>query len=344
MISLESHFGEALVEGHLAHAYLLVGEGGELVIRQLLLRLYCERERVCLECPACQKIIHGTHPDVRRIERSGTRIGIDQIRGLQRDARYEPLESSRKVYMIPEAESLSLEAANSLLKILEAPPPYVTFLLLARSLNLLPTIVSRCQIVRLKPLSTEQIKHELQVQGLSDEEISYLLAVMRGAPDRWARLLTEDLSRPLTERAEVLTQLSKLVSLEIVKVFAQAERLIPEREAALALIVSLRDLAPHEILELAQAFGKLPPKKIEFFVQEAARWHRDLLITTPRQDEAPIFTTDRRDELRAQRASWSTEQLAGNIAALERAPAALRGNANAQLLLESLLLRLAGWA
>jgi DNA polymerase-3 subunit delta' len=344
MIQLEAHFGEALTEDCLAHAYLLVGEGGELVVRQLLLRLYCERGTGCRECPSCQKIAHGAHPDARRLEKGGARIGIDQIREVQTDARYEPLESSRKVYVIPEAGSLSLEAANSLLKILEAPPPYVTFLLLAHSpQQLLPTIVSRCQVVRLKPLSTEEIQRELQTHGLGGEEISYLLAVVRGAPDRWTRLLAEDHPHPLAERDEVLAEISELAPLEILKVFAEAERLIAEREAALALVLSLGKLQPHEILELAQALAKLPPERIEFFIREAARWHRDLLViaTGQDQDEAPIFATDHREELRGQSARWSTEQLAESIAALERVSTAIHGNANVQLLLESLLLRLA---
>lgn len=345
MISLEAHFGEALTEGRLAHAYLLVGEGSDPVVRRLLLRLYCERGTGCRECPACHKIAHGAHPDVRRIEKGGTRIGIDRIREIQTDARYKPLESSRKAYVIPKAESLSLEAANSLLKILEAPPPYVTFLLLARSpQQLLPTIVSRCQVVRLKPLSTEEIQRELQSHGLGEEEISYLLAVVRGAPDRWARLLAEDSSSPLAECDEILAEISNLAPLKLLEVFAQAEGLIVEREAALALVISLSDLRPHEILELAQALAKLPPEKIEFFIREAARWQRDLLLTATGQDGASIFAADRREELRARSARWSAEQLVEGLAALERVPTAIHGNANVRLLLESLLLRLAGRA
>jgi DNA polymerase III gamma/tau subunit len=150
----------------------------------------------------------------------------------------------------------------------------------------------------------------------------------------------------LAERDEILAEISELAPLEILKAFTGAERLITEREAALALVISLGKLRPHEVLELAQALAKLSPEKIEFFIREAARWHRDLLViaTGQDQDEAPIFATDHREELRTESARWSAEQLAEGIAALERVPTAIHGNANVQLLLESLLLRLARWA
>jgi len=336
MISLEALWGEALRSGRLAHAYLLVGEGAALVARRFLLQLYCER--ACGKCPACIKVKHGTHPDVHWVVKSGKRIGIDQVRQLQRDARFRPLESSRKVYVIEGAEDLSPEAANSLLKILESPPPYVVFLLLADSLRLLPTIISRCQIIRLRPLSPSQVRGQLEAQGLSEDEIEYIMVLTYGAPRRLLRLLDKGVSGPLERKREVLARLSGLTASELLSSFGEAEGLIEEREAALELLKSLRSCRPHELLELAQALSKLPLGKLEFFLEEALRWLRDLLLI---EDGAQlIFNRDRLEELKEQR--WDEVELTYALDALEGAREALKGNANIQLLAESLLFRLAG--
>jgi len=122
-LTLESLLGRALQGGRvgLGHAYLLVGEGAEWAAHAFVARLLCERERGCGACAPCRKLRHDSHPDVRRLRRSGKRIGIDRVRELHQDARYPPLEALRKVYVIEETEALSPEAANSLLKMLEEP-------------------------------------------------------------------------------------------------------------------------------------------------------------------------------------------------------------------------------
>jgi DNA polymerase-3 subunit delta' len=340
MIPLETLLGEALSSGRLAHAYLLVGEGASLVARRFLLRLHCER--ACGECAACIKVQHGTHPDVHRVAKGGKRIGIDQVRQLQRDARFRPLESSRKVYVIEGAEDLSPEAANSLLKILESPPPYVVFLLLARSLRLLPTITSRCQILRLKSFSHSQMREEFRTRGFDEAEIEYIAALTQGTPWRFLRLLEEDLSRPLERKAELLVRLSGLTALELLSSFSEAEGLVEEREAVLELLRSLRGCKPYELLEIAQALSKLPPEKLGFFLEEALRWVRDLALIGEDCSEELLFNRDRWEELKEQRPSWGEDELSQALDALEGAHEALKGNANIQLFAESLLFKLAG--
>jgi len=293
-LTLESLLGRALQGGRvgLGHAYLLVGEGAEWAAHAFVARLLCERERGCGACAPCRKLRHDSHPDVRRLRRSGKRIGIDRVRELHQDARYPPLEALRKVYVIEETEALSPEAANSLLKMLEEPPAYVVFLLLARTLNVWPTVLSRCQVLKLRPPSADELR------------------------ERW--------------RAQ-----------------AQAEDEVARREAALRVFAGLREHAPrpHERLELAQALSKLDPEQLGCALQEALRWYRDvwLLAQARAQAQAPsldLFNADRAEELRAQSASTDEDQARRAVEALEKALRALQGNANVQLLLESLLLQL----
>ncbi len=342
MLLLEALWGRALVDGRLAHAYLMVGEGAALVAREFLLRIYCESR--CRACAVCSKILHGNHPDVQWVQREEKRIGIDQIRQLQRDARYRPLEADRKVYVIDGAEDLSLEAANSLLKILESPPEYVMFLLLARSLKVIPTILSRCQIIRLKPLAPSELREVLQAQGLSEKEAEYALALVQGFPSRLAQLL--DLKRDggavglLERKRKAQEELRRCTGPQLAELFAQTEDWIVQREATLEFLQRLRAQKPHEILEMAQILSRLDAYKLELFFEEALRWYRDLALVG--SEEELIFNRDRLNALREERADLPFAQIVCAIEALEGTQEALQGNANVQLLFESLLFTLAG--
>ncbi len=336
MYSLETLWGQALADGRLAHAYLIAGEGATAVAQEFLLRIYCKRR--CRECTICLKILHRTHPDVQWIRKEGKRISIDQIRQLQKDARYQPLEAPRKVYILEGAEDLSAEAANSLLKILESPPQYVTFLLLTRSVRVLPTILSRCQILRLKPLSLAELRKILESRGFDERETEYILALVHGFPERISYFEREEV-KPLARKSDLLEQLRELGDLEVAEFFAHAEGLIQQREATLELIRRLRSQPPHAVLEMAQALSKLSPERLEFFLEEALRWYRDLALVN--ESKELIFNRDRLDELHQQREDWDTAQLALAMDSLAGVREALQGNANIQLTLESLLFRLA---
>jgi len=131
----------------LAHAYILSGSNaGETAQAFIQTLLFPER---CDQCNACAKLKKGLHPDVCWLKAEGKNIKIEQVRRLHKNALYPPFEAAYKVFVIEDADLLSREAANSLLKILEGPPSYVLFFLLTQRLgDLLPTVVSRCRVVR----------------------------------------------------------------------------------------------------------------------------------------------------------------------------------------------------
>jgi len=145
----------SLKENNVAHAYLFVGPrhiGKKTLALNLAQALNCDADKPpCGQCHSCRRILEQKHADVTCIGLdSKTEIGIDDIRKLQRLANLPPYEGKRKVFIIDDAEYLSTEAANSLLKILEEPPPKVVWVLLtAEEPRLLPTIVSRCQRLEL---------------------------------------------------------------------------------------------------------------------------------------------------------------------------------------------------
>ena len=158
----------SLKERNIAHAYLFVGPhhvGKRTLALNLAQALNCDdlEQPPCGQCRSCLRIAAGKHADVifSGLD-SKTEIGIDDMRELQRAANLPPYEGKSKVLIIDDAEYMSSEAANSLLKTLEEPPPSITWLLLAsEERRLLPTIISRCQRLELKPVPVEQTRQIL---------------------------------------------------------------------------------------------------------------------------------------------------------------------------------------
>jgi len=292
-----------------AQAYLIVGATAAQFAQKFAQHLFCPRE--CGTCSHCSKLAHGTHPDLTWVSKSGKRISIDQVRELQQKALYPPIEAPKKIYVIESVEDLSLEAANSLLKILETPPRYLIFLLIARSTNILPTILSRCHIVKLPTPPRHQIEEILRERGLSDSEIEILLSLTKGLmPDE---PLIEAVRQFAPQRPKLQEHLTKLPDPKLWNFLSEANPFV-RREAILELLERLSSYSSAHVLALAALLGKSDPDVIESFIQEALYWYRDRLVR-----EGGVE---------------------GGILALETALWKLQRNANVQLLMESLLFTL----
>jgi DNA polymerase-3 subunit delta' len=214
----------------IAHAYLLVGPRhvgkGTLAIN-LAQALNCDgSELPCGQCRSCQRILEGKHADVTPIGLdSRTEIGIDDIRGLQHSANLPPYEGKCKVFIIDDAEYLSTEAANSLLKILEEPPPRVVWLLLAaEEEHLLPTIISRCQRLELRPVPSERIQEVLVNSYNVDANKARLLTQLCHGRPGWAvcALANDDI---LKQRSQRIDKLVSLLTATLEQRFAYAQEL-----------------------------------------------------------------------------------------------------------------------
>lgn len=158
----------------ISHAYLFSGPVGTGKLQTALTfakALFCERleDDCCDECLSCRKINHGNHADVQIIEPEGQSIKIDQIRELQREFSYRSASSdARKIYIMKQADKMTVQAANSLLKFLEEPTsPTVAILLADNGQAMLPTIISRSQWVPFTPLHSSQICDKLTEEGVS---------------------------------------------------------------------------------------------------------------------------------------------------------------------------------
>jgi DNA polymerase-3 subunit delta' len=212
----------------MAHAYLLTGPrhvGKRTLALNLAQAVNCDGPQPpCGQCRSCQRILEGKHADVIPIALdSRTEISIDDIRELQHSANLPPYEGRCKVFIIDDAEFLSPEAANSLLKILEEPPPRVIWLLLAAEEDrLLPTIISRCQRLELKPLPSERVQDILIKSHNVEAEKAKLLARLCHGRLGWALLALEN-GDILEQRSQRIAKLVSLVNARLEQRFAYAQ-------------------------------------------------------------------------------------------------------------------------
>lgn len=240
----------AVAEDRVRHAYLLTGParvGKSTVARWLSLRLNCQEPSApCGSCRTCTRILHGAFPDVRSIQLSADRdptlglpldvpartarstervISIEQVRALQHDAALAPSEAPKKTYIIVGAENLSTEAANCLLKTLEEPPDLTVLILTAAdAMDVLPTVVSRCQTIRLGLVPRAEIAAALTSRfGCTSGDADLLARVSGGRPG-WAIEAAPDQAHR-EERAHALDDLTSAIRPSRRERLALAERL-----------------------------------------------------------------------------------------------------------------------
>ncbi len=185
------------------HAYMLTGEKGmgkKTLAEAFLLELFCEEEdenkRPCLCCPQCKKILSGNHPDVIYIrhEKPAT-ISVEEIRTQLMDTtEIKPYSGKYKVYVIPDADKMTPQAQNAVLKTLEEPPAYVIILMLVNDdRNLLDTVRSRVIKESLRPLTDNAVREYLQENlGASGEMADICVAFSKGNLGRAISLYQSD--------------------------------------------------------------------------------------------------------------------------------------------------------
>lgn len=180
----------SMKKDRVSHAYLIQGARGtgKKTIAMLLAKgLFCENRQgvePCLVCNVCKRIESRNHPDVHWIEPDGRSIKIEQIENLQKEFTYSGLESSQKVYIIIGSDTLTLNAANRILKFLEEPGKQTTAIMLTENIqSIIPTIRSRCQIIDLQPLHATLFRDQLIEKGMSERNATLMSALTNNLDD-----------------------------------------------------------------------------------------------------------------------------------------------------------------
>ena len=155
-------------ENKVSHSYMFVGIDGigkQLVAKKFAQAILCtkETEKSCNQCKSCIEFMSNNHPDFLYLEPDGNSIKIEQIRYLQRKIQEKPIISNKKVYIINDADKMTTEAQNCLLKTLEEPPEYGTIILIGSNENaFLNTIKSRCMKISFRPIESKYIKQYME--------------------------------------------------------------------------------------------------------------------------------------------------------------------------------------
>ena len=165
---LKKNLSQSISSGHLSHFYLISGPAGSgkrtLAVSLAAAMLCKEREKPCMRCAACRKVLSGNHPDFITVDDPEKKtVPVDLIRQARSDMYIQPNEADRKIYLFPRAQDMGLPGQNALLKVLEEPPQYGVFLLLTDNPNkLLPTVRSRCRELKLQPLPEQILLRQLE--------------------------------------------------------------------------------------------------------------------------------------------------------------------------------------
>ena len=308
----------ALSSGRLAHAYLFTGPDGvgkATAARAVAATLLCREETTaapCGKCPGCLKFTSGNHPDFLPIRPDGAVIKIDQVRELKRALAFPPLEARLRVTLLEEVHTMRREAANSLLKLLEEPPPDNLLLLTADEAEpLLPTILSRCQIIPFSSMSLEvSTAILLKIHpGLDQEGARTLAGLAGGSPGR-----IKDL-----DHAELLQLYRDILACLLAAQGNEADQV----ESALALAARV---AKSEGLETLLDLLRL------FFKDTSAACCRG--HSAGRAPHHPAQIHGRARE------RWNLPELSDSIQAVDYAQQTLARNCNRQMVCEVLFLRL----
>jgi DNA polymerase III subunit delta' len=316
--------------GRAAHAYLISGPQGvgkSLLALRLAQALNCEADGAspCLSCRSCRRAARANHPDVRTagLETQGAGLKpeeaarqkdlkIDTVREWLRDVNLKPYEGRRRVFILHDAERLSEAASNAMLKTLEEPPPYATLVLVANTAgDLLPTIVSRCQPLKLRPVPRAQVAAALRERHNLAPEDADLLASWSGGRIGWALRMVEA-PDDLEARQAQLDELAGLASLGRPEALRWAEERAKEYRGG-------DQAAVFAALELWQS------------------WWRDVLLTAAGCGDA-VTHVDRRDDLARAARRYELADIHGFLTRIGAASRQLRENVNPQLALENVLL------
>lgn len=305
----------AVEQNKLSHAYILNGQRGsgkKLLARLFAMTLQCEsgKSEPCGECRSCMQTKNGNQPDIiTLVHEKPTSISVDEIREqLNGDIMIKPYSSPYKIYIIPEADLMTQQAQNALLKTLEEPPEYaVIFLLTENADSLLSTIRSRCVMLKLRNIKDKLVK-------------KYLMEQMH-IPDYQAELCA----------AFAQGNIGRAIML------AKSEYFNEIKEDAIQLMKYIDQMELHEI---ASAIKQINKYKLEVtdYLDILTIWYRDVLLYKATKDVGGLVFSDQLKFIKEKAAKSSYEGIEKILSAIETAKIRIKANVNFDLLMELLLL------
>ena len=312
---IKEHLQGAIASGNVSHAYIINGErssGNEFIASVFAMTLQCERGETepCGECHSCKQALSKNQPDIIRVtHEKPNSISVDDIRTqVNNDIVIKPYAGPKKIYIVNDAEKMTVAAQNALLKTLEEPPEYGVILLLTSNLEaMLPTIVSRCIVLNMKPVSDEKVKKFLmQELQIPDYKAQVCAAFARG-------------------------------NIGKAKMLASSEDFDKIKDEAVTLLKYIDDM---EINEIAQAIKRMNEYKLEIndYLDILAIWYRDALLFKATKDVNHLIFKEEIQYIKKAASKSTYEGIENILKALDTAKRRLSANVNFDLTMELLLL------
>lgn len=312
---LVEHFQNVIKTGKVAHAYIINGErsaGKEFVAKVFATALQCESEgeKPCGQCHSCKQALTQNQPDIIQVlhEKPNT-IGVEDIRNkINNDIGIKPYSSPYKIYIMNEGEKMTVQAQNALLKTLEEPPAYGIIMILTTNLDtLLPTILSRCVVLNMKPVADAKVKKYLmEEEHVPEYKADVCVAFARG-------------------------------NLGKAKALATSEEFDNIKNEAVTLLKYIRDM---EIYEIVAAIKQISQYQFEIndYLDILSVWYRDVLLFKATNDANHLIFKEEIQYIRKVADQSTYEGIEIIIDALEKAKSRLKANVNFDLTMELLLL------
>lgn len=312
---IKDNLQKAIQYRKISHAYIINGErcsGKEFIADIFAMALQCESEekRPCQKCHSCKQALNHNQPDIIKVthEKPNT-ISVEDIREqINGDIAIKPYSSQYKVYIMNEGEKMTIQAQNALLKTLEEPPEYAVIIILTTKAEaLLPTILSRCVVLNMKPVSDELIKKYLMEEiKIPDYRVEICTAFARGNIGR---------ARDL----------------------ASSEEFDNIKNEVLAL---LRHIHEMEVSELVAAVKKIAEYKLNVgdYLDICTIWYRDILLYKATGDVNHLIFKDEIQYIKKEASRSSYEGIEKIINMLGKTKKRIESNVNLELSLELLLL------
>mgnify|MGYP000561756725 FL=1 len=309
------YISSAVENNRVSHAYILNGERGSgkrMLANLFATTLLCEsgNSEPCGKCHSCRQAESGNHPDIIRVtHEKPNSISVDDIRTqVNNTVDIKPYQGPYKVYIIPQADLMTPQAQNAILKTIEEPPAYAVFLLLTENAEmLLPTINSRCVMLKLRNIKDTLIRKYL----MENLEI----------PDYKADMCT----------AFAQGNMGRAIML------ANSEHFNEIREEAVQLLKHIHDM---ELSEIVGAVKNISVYKLEItdYLDIIMIWYRDVLLYKATKEIDKVVFKDQLQSIKEQARKSSYEGIELILESLEKAKARLKANVNFDLVMELLFL------
>lgn len=312
---IKTHFQKAIENHKVSHAYILSGEAGSgrrALANAFALSLLCEKgtTQPCLSCHSCKQVLSGNHPDfICTTHEKPTSIGVDDIRHQINDTiMIRPYSGNYKIYIVDDAQKMTIQAQNALLKTIEEPPAYAVIILLTTNPDaFLPTILSRCVQLKLKPLKDSTIR-----DYLIDK-----LSVPENKADIYAAFARGNLGKAVK--------------------IAQSEEFQNLYEELIQMLKRIHDM---DISMLLNYIKKMKENNLDLFeyLDFMQIWYRDALMFKVTKDANLLIFKDEYTAMNEMSQKIGYDGFETILQAIEKARVRLQANVNMELAMELMFL------